>query len=147
LQTQGAGADPQWAAAGGGGSGAYDLRGNFVGNPASSAIIDRFVADRTATISTTSTNHKFSAGSLPSAGSVVLTVRRTRTTLGVPATVVVFTATSAYTDTILNGYYPMTISAVTNGDVIENDVLDVVVQVGAVNASFATIVYTISAVA
>jgi hypothetical protein len=146
LQTQGAGADPQWAA-GGGGSGAYDLRGMFVGNPASSAVIDRFVADRAATISTTSTNHKFSAASPPSAGSVVLTVQRTRTTLGVPSTVTVFTATSSSTDTILNGYYPMTISAVTNGDLLENDVLEIVVQVGAVNASFATIVYTISAVA
>jgi L-cystine uptake protein TcyP (sodium:dicarboxylate symporter family) len=119
----------------------------FVGNPASSSVIDRFVADRSATISTTSTNHKFSAASRPSAGSVVLTVQRTRTTLGVPATVTVFTATSSSTDTILNGYYPMTISPVTNGDLLENDVLEVVVQAGAVNASFATIVYTISAVA
>jgi hypothetical protein len=41
----------------------------------------------------------------------------------------------------------MTISPVTNGDLLENDVLEVVVQAGAVNASFATIVYTISAVA
>ncbi len=146
LQTQGAGADPQWAA-GGGGSGAYDLRGMFVGNPASSAVIDRFVADRSATISTTSTNHKFSAGSLPSAGTVVLTVQRTRTTLGVPSTVTVFTATSSSTDTILNGYYPMTISAVTNGDLLADDVLEVVVQAAAVDAAFATPVFTISAVA
>jgi hypothetical protein len=144
LQSNGASA-PTWADVTA--STPYDLRGMFVGNPASSAVIDRFVADRAATISTTSTNHKFSAGSLPSAGSVVLTVQRTRTTLGVPATVTVFTATSSSTDTILNGYYPLTISAVTNGDLLADDVLEVVVQVGAVNASFATIVYTISAVA
>lgn len=144
LQSNGAAA-PTWADVAT--SAPYDLRGMFVGNPASSAIIDRFVADRSATISTTSANHKFSAGSLPSAGTVVLTVQRTRTTLGVPSTVTVFTATSASTDTILNGYYPMTISAVTNGDLLENDVLEVVVQVGAVNASFATPVFTISAVA
>ena len=144
LQSNGASA-PTWADVTA--STPYDLRGMFVGNPASSAVIDRFVADRAATISTTSTNHKFSAGSLPSAGSVVLTVQRTRTTLGVPATVTVFTATSSSTDTILNGYFPMTISAVTNGDLLADDVLEVVVQVGAVNASFATIVYTISAVA
>jgi hypothetical protein len=144
LQSNGAAA-PTWADVAT--SAPYDLRGMFVGNPASSAVIDRFVADRSATISTTSTNHKFSAASRPSASSVVLTVQRTRTTLEVPSTVTVFTATSASTDTILNGYYPMTISAVTNGDLLENDVLEVVVQAGAVNASFATIVYTISAVA
>ena len=144
LQSNGASA-PTWADVAT--SAPYDLRGMFVGNPASSSVIDRFVADRSATISTTATNHKFSAASRPSAGVVVLTVQRTRTTLGVPATVTVFIATSASTDTILNGYYPMTISAVTNGDLLENDVLEVVVQAGAVNASFATIVYTISAVA
>jgi hypothetical protein len=144
LQSNGAAA-PTWADVTA--SAPYDLRGMFVGNPASSAIIDRFVADRAATISTTSTNHKFSAGSLPSAGSVILTVQRTRTTLGVPSTVTVFTATSSSTDTILNGYYPMTISAVTNGDLIADDVLEVVMQAGAVDASFATPVFTISAVA
>jgi len=125
----------------------YDLRGKFVGTPASSVVLDTFIADRVATISSTSTHHKFSAKILPLAGSVILTVQRTRTTLGVPATVTVFTATSSSTDTILNGYYPMTISPVTNGDLLENDVLEVVVQAAAFDAAFATPVFTISAVA
>ena len=125
----------------------YDLRGKFVGTPASSVVLDTFIADRVATISSTSTDHKFSAKVLPLAGSVILTVQRTRTTLGVPATVTVFTATSSSTDTILNGYYPMTISPVTNGDLLENDVLEVVVQAAAFDAAFATPVFTISAVA
>lgn len=145
LKSNGAGA-PTWADVTATSS-PYDLRGKFVGTPASSVVLDTFIADRSATISATNTNHKFSVKTLPNAGSVVLTVQRTRTTLGVPATVTVFTATSSSADTVLNGYYPMTISAVTNGDILENDVLEVVVQASAVDAAFATPVFTISAVA
>jgi hypothetical protein len=125
----------------------YDLRGKFIGTPASGIVLDTFIADRSATISTTNTNHKFSVKTLPSTGSVVLTVQRTRTTLGVPSTVTVFTATSASTDTILNGYYPMTVGSVANNDILADDVIEVVVQSGAVNASFSTPVWTICATA
>jgi hypothetical protein len=121
----------------------YDLRGRFVGTPASSVILDAFIADRAATISATNTAHKFSAKAIPSAGSVVLTVQRTRA----GSTVTIFTATSASTDSALNGYYPMTISSVANNDILTDDVVEVVMQSSAVNASFSTPVWTIFATA
>ena len=45
LQTQGAGANPQWASAGSATT-PYDLSGEFVGTPVASAVIMRFVAAR-----------------------------------------------------------------------------------------------------
>lgn len=138
LRSNGANA-PSWESVA---SSNYDLRNAFVGTPASSLVIDRFVADRNFTISATGTNHKFSALNKPSSGSVVLTLQRTRTT-GSPSTVTIFEATSDSTDTILNGYYPMTIGAVSNNSIEVNDVIELVVQAGAVNSQFTTPMWTI----
>ena len=145
LQTQGAGADPQWAAAGGGGgSGAYDLRGMFVGNPASSAVIDRFVADRAVTVSTTTTDHRFYCATLPASGTVVLTA--CKTPLAGTGKVAMFTATYTAGGTAAgNGLYAATIGAVSNNTLVAGDL--VTVEVGTTQAAFATPVWTISGTA
>jgi hypothetical protein len=119
------------------GSTAYDLRGSFIGNPATGVVIDRFVADRAFTISATNTQHKFWADEKTAGADVVLTVRRTRA--GTTSTI--FTATSASGDTILNGYYPMTISAVSNNAIQVDDLVEVVM--GTTQAAFSTPVWTI----
>jgi hypothetical protein len=121
----------------------YDLRGSFIGTPASSLIIDHFVADRAFVISTTATNHKFSALNKTSSATVTLTLQRTRTTGGTPSTVTILQAVSDSTDTILNGYYPMTVGTVSNNSIEANDVLELVVQAGAVNSQFTTPMWTI----
>jgi hypothetical protein len=73
LKSNGASA-PTWVDAPASASAPYDLRGMFVGNPASSAIIDRFVADRAVIVSTTTTDHRFYCATLPASGTVILTV-------------------------------------------------------------------------
>jgi hypothetical protein len=115
----------------------YDLRGNFVGNPATGRVLDTFVADRAFTIGATNTLHKFWADEKTAGDDVVITVQRTRA--GVTSTI--FTATSASTDTALNGYWPMTISAVANNAIEVNDLVEVVM--GTTQAAFSTPVWTI----
>lgn len=129
---------------GGGGSGAYDLRGNFVGNPASSAVIDRFVADRAVTVSTTTTDHRFYCATLPASGTVILTV--CKTPLDGTGKVAMFTATYTAGGTAAgNGLYAATIGAVSNNTLIAGDL--VTVEVGTTQAAFATPVWTISGTA
>ena len=128
------------AGGGGGGSGAYDLRGMFVGNPASSAVIDRFVADRAATISTTTTDHRFCCATLPASGTVVLTAYKTP--LAGTGKVAMFTATyTAGGSATGNGLYAATIGTVANNTLIAGDL--VTVEVGTTQAAFSTPVWTI----
>ena len=144
LQTQGASANPQWATAGGGGSGAYDLRGMFVGNPATSAVIDRFVADRAVTVSTTTTDHRFYCATLPASGTVVLTV--CQTPLAGTGKVAMFVVTYTAGGTAAgNGLYAATIGTVSNNTLVAGDL--VTVEVGTTQAAFATPVWTIAGTA
>jgi hypothetical protein len=143
LQTQGASANPQWADVTVPAQ-PYDLRGMFVGNPASSAVIDRFVADRAVTISTTTTDHRFYCVTLPASGTVVLTVYKTP--LAGTGKVAIFTAT--YTSggaAAGNGLYAATIGTVSNNTLVAGDL--VTVEVGTTQAAFATPVWTISGTA
>jgi hypothetical protein len=137
--------ESEWvAAAGSGGPAPYDLRGMFVGNPATSAVIDRFVADRAITISTTTTDHRFSCVTLPASGTVVLTVHKTP--LAGTGKVAMFTAT--YTSggaAAGNGLYAATIGTVANNTLIAGDL--VTVEVGTTQAAFATPVWTIAGTA
>lgn len=137
LKSNGAAA-PSWDAISSPASN-YDLRGAFNGTPASSLVIDRFVAGRAFTISTTPTNHKFSALNKTSGASVTLTLQRTRA----GTTVTILQAVSASTDSILNGYCPMTVGAVSNNSIQADDVIELVVQAGAVNGQFSTPIWTI----
>lgn len=132
------------AGGGGGGSGAYDLRGMFVGNPASSAIIDRFVADRAVTVSTTTTDHRFSCVVLPASGTVVLTIYKTP--IAGTGKVAMFTATYAAGGAVAgNGLYAATIGTVSNNTLVAGDL--VTVEVGTTQAAFATPVWTIAGTA
>jgi hypothetical protein len=70
LQTQGAGANPQWASAGSATT-PYDISGEFAGTPASGATIMRFVAARTFTFGGTA---YFAATSNTGATTAVFTV-------------------------------------------------------------------------
>jgi hypothetical protein len=115
----------------------YDLRGKFVGNPATGLVLDTFVADRAFTIGATNTLHKFWADEKTAGADVVITVQRTRA----GSTSTIFTATSASGDAALNGYYPMTISAVSNNDIAVDDLVEVVM--GTTQAAFSTPVWTI----
>jgi hypothetical protein len=117
----------------------YDLRGKFLGTPGSSVVLDSFAADRAFTIGGTNTLHKFWAEEKTAGADVVITVQRTRA--GV--TNAIFTATSDSADTALNGYYPMTISAVSNNSIEVDDLIEVVMQAGAVDAAFSTPIWTI----
>ena len=140
------GSASEWVsqAAGGGGSGAYDLRGMFVGNPASSAVIDRFVSDRAVTISTTVADHRFYCVTLPASGTVVLTVYKTP--LAATGKVELFTATYTAGGTVAgNGLYAATIGTVSNNTLVAGDL--VTVEVGTTQAAFATPVWTISGTA
>lgn len=137
LQSNGTSA-PSWASSSSPASN-YDLRGSFIGTPASSLVIDRFVADRAFTISATGTNHKFSALNKTSSATVTLSLKRTRA----GTTVTILEAVSADTDTALNGYYPMTVGSVANNTIEVDDVLELVVQAGAVNSQFTTPMWTI----
>jgi hypothetical protein len=129
---------------GGGSSGAYDLRGMFVGNPATSAVIDRFVADRAVTVSTTTTDHRFYCATLPASGTVVLTV--CKTPLAGTGKVAMFTATYTAGGTAAgNGLYAATIGTVANNTLIAGDL--VTVEVGTTQAAFATPVWTIAGTA
>jgi len=142
LQTQGASANPQWASVTA--SAPYDLRGNFVGNPASSSVIDRFVADRAVTVSTTTTDHRFYCATLPASGTVVLTVHKTP--LAGTGKVAMFTVTyTAGGAAAGNGLYAATIGTVSNNTLVAGDL--VTVEVGTTQAAFATPVWTISGTA
>ena len=142
LQTQGASANPQWASVTA--SAPYDLRGNFVGNPASSSVIDRFVADRAVTVSTTTTDHRFCCVTLPASGTVVLTVHKTP--LAGTGKVALFTVTyTAGGAAAGNGLYAATIGTVSNNTLVAGDL--VTVEVGTTQAAFATPVWTISGTA
>jgi hypothetical protein len=116
----------------------------FVGNPASSAVIDRFVADREVTVSTTTTDHRFYCATLPASGTVVLTA--CKTPLAGTGKVAMFTATYTAGGTAAgNGLYAATIGAVSNNTLIAGDL--VTVEVGTTQAAFATPVWTISGTA
>ena len=142
LQTQGASANPQWASVTA--SAPYDLRGMFVGNPATSSVIDRFVADRAVTVSTTTTDHRFYCATLPASGTVVLTVYKTP--LAGTGKVAMFTATYTAGGTAAgNGLYVATIGTVSNNTLVAGDL--VTVEVGTTQAAFATPVWTIAGTA
>ena len=118
----------------------YDLRGAFIGNPASSAVIDRFVADRAFTISATAADHQFYASALPSTGTVTLTAKKTPISGGGAVTVFVATYTAGGSVSN-NGLYAATIGAVSNNSIAVGDLVSV--EVGTTEASFQTPVWTI----
>jgi hypothetical protein len=122
---------------------AYDLRGKFVGNPASSIILDSFAADRSFTIGATNTLHKFYCTTPPPVGqSVQLTIKKTPIAGG--GAVTVFTATffdSTTNPQSNNGLYPATIGSVSNNTVAVGDLITV--EMGTTQAAFTTPIWTI----
>ena len=143
LQTQGAGANPQWASAGSATT-PYDVLGRFAGNPASSAVLYSSPVPRAVTVSTTTGNHYFYASALPSAGTSVITVHKT------PASgtgkVALFTATwTAGQAAALNGLYQAVIGTVSNNTLVAGDVLSV--EMGTTNTLFVNPQFAVSATA
>jgi hypothetical protein len=139
-----AGQVPVWDATTGwnAGSQAYDLRGRFVGNPASTLVIDTFVADRAISISNSATEHQFYCSVPPASGTVVLTIAKKAIIDGADTTI--FTATfntAAVTPIDLNGLYKATITPGTNCAFLAGDI--VTVTVGTTQAAFSTPVWTI----
>lgn len=96
----------------------YDVAGSVVGKPGAGDTVFRFIATRSITLSSTSSDHAFQAAT-GATSSTVLTVYRTR---GL-STVTVLTATFA-----AGGSSPQdaTISAVSNASILAGDVLTVV---------------------
>ena len=143
LQTQGAGANPQWASAGSATT-PYDVLGRFAGNPASSAVLYSSPVPRAVTVSTTTGNHYFYASALPSSGTSVITVHKT------PASgtgkVALFTATwTAGQAAASNGLYQAVIGTVSNNTLVAGDVLSV--EMGTTNTSFTNPQFAVSATA
>lgn len=143
LKTNGVGANPEWAAAGGG-SAPYDVLGRFAGNPATNAVLYSSPVPRSVTVSTTTGNHYFYASALPSSGQSVITVYKTLASNGTKSAL--FTATwTAGQAAASNGLYQAVISSVSNNTLVAGDVLSV--EMGTTNTSFVNPQFAVSATA
>ena len=143
LQTQGAGANPQWASAGSATT-PYDILGRFAGNPATNAVLYSSPVPRAVTVSTTTGNHYFYASALPSAGTSVITVYKTLASNGTKSAL--FTATwTAGQAAASNGLYQAVIGVVSNNTLVAGDVLSV--EMGTTNTSFVNPQFAVSATA
>jgi hypothetical protein len=134
------------AGGGGGGSGAHDIRGSFVGTPAAGSVIDRYVPARAFTVSATAADHRFYCASLPAAGqTVTLVVKKKAIADGATTTVMTWTISNSGQAAANNGLYAMTISgSVADNTLAAGDLLTVETS-GAVDAAFATPIWTIAA--
>jgi hypothetical protein len=113
----------------------YDFRGGFPGNPATSAVLDRFVAARAFTISATESDQYFRALATTDGADVVITVKKNGTA--------VFTATFTSTATTQNGYYVGVIGTIDEAqdNVAAGDIITV--EMGTTNAAFSTPIWTV----
>jgi hypothetical protein len=113
----------------------YDFRGGFPGNPATNAILDRFVAARAFTISATESDQYFRALATTDGADVVITVKKNGTA--------VFTATFPSTATLSNGYYVGVIGTIDEAqdNVAVGDIITV--EMGTTNAAFNTPIWTV----
>lgn len=120
----------------------YDLRGAFIGNPATGLVIDTFVADRVFAIAGTSA-HQFYCAVPPATGqTVVVTVAKKAISDGAATTLFTATFKDSATNPIAgNGLYPATLAAGTDSSFAAGDL--VTVTVGTTNASFQSPVWTI----